>query len=166
MEKLKLYGNKKREKGAITLFVLLACLFFVFILTGVYLSNLNRMQVQEQEVQQIHDNYAKDIDRVEEIYEELAKNVVVTLRQEPENGTNTKSVTLIGNAKVDEENTATIERYVFNQENTEDNSSNWRWQTVSGTNVRELVDVKQEGITSNGKYYFWIVKEKYIDQTK
>ena len=157
MEKLKLYGNKKREKGAITLFVLLACLFFVFILTGVYLSNLNRMQVQEQEVQQIHDNYAKDIDRVEEIYEELAKNVVVTLRQEPENGTNTKSVTLIGNAKVDEENTATIERYVFNQENTEDNSSNWRWQTVSGTNVRELVDVKQEGITSNGKYYFWVM---------
>ena len=35
--------NRKNERGAITLFVLLACLFFVFILTGVYVYNLNKM---------------------------------------------------------------------------------------------------------------------------
>ena len=160
MEKLKLYGNKKREKGAITLFVLLACLFFVFILTGVYLSNLNRLQVQEQEVQQIHDNYAKDIDRAEEIYNDLVKTAVVTLRQEPSNGTWTKEVTLIGNAKLDEENTATIKYYTFNQESTENNPSEWDWKAVSENNVKELVNIEhEEKITQNDVYYYFWIKD-------
>lgn len=73
MKKSSIYGNKKRENGAITLFVLIACLFFVFILMGAYLSNLNRIQVQEQEVLQIQENYAKELDRVDEIYEEIMK---------------------------------------------------------------------------------------------
>ena len=70
------YKNKTKnmkEKGAITLFVLLACLFFVFILTGVYLLNLNRLQVQEQDVKQIQENYAKEINNVEEIYKKLTE---------------------------------------------------------------------------------------------
>ena len=71
MKKFSIYSNKKREKGAISLFVLIVCLFFVLILMGVYLSNINRLQVQEQEVQQIQDNYAKELDRVDEIYEEI-----------------------------------------------------------------------------------------------
>ena len=63
--------NKKSEKGAITLFVLLACLFFVFILSGIYISNLNKLQVQEQQVKQIQENYARELERKEEIYEKL-----------------------------------------------------------------------------------------------
>ena len=92
-------NRKRNEKGAITLFVLLACLFFVFILTGVYLSNLNRLQVQEQEVTQIQENYAKDLSRVDEIYENLAKTMTVTLKQEPE--TPAKAVALVGSAEID-----------------------------------------------------------------
>ena len=156
MKGLQFYKKEKQEKGAITLFVLLACLFFAFILTGVYLSNLNRLQVQEQEVQQIHDNYAKNIDRAEEIYQELAKTATITLRQEPSNGIWTKEVSLIGNAKLNEQNTATIKYYIFNQESTESNQSSWSWQAVTGSNVKELVDVTQSGITKNGTYYFWI----------
>lgn len=64
-------NNKKSEKGAITLFVLLACLFFVFILSGIYISNLNKLQVQEQQVKQIQENYARELERKEEIYEKL-----------------------------------------------------------------------------------------------
>lgn len=79
-------NSRKNEKGAITLFVLLACLFFVFILTGAYLSNLNRLQVQEQEVKQIQENYTRDIDRVDEIYENLSKSISVTSSQSPTNG--------------------------------------------------------------------------------
>ena len=71
MKNFSIYGNKKRENGAISLFVLIACLFFVMILMGMYLSTVNRLQVQEQEVQQIQENYVKEIDRVDEIYEEL-----------------------------------------------------------------------------------------------
>ena len=63
----------KKENGAITLFVLLACLFIALILIGVYLSNLNRLQVQEQDVKQIQENYAKEINDVEEIYKKLTE---------------------------------------------------------------------------------------------
>ena len=63
--------NRKNERGTITLFVLLACLFFVFILTGVYVYNLNKMQTQEQNIKQIQENYARDITRIDEIYQEM-----------------------------------------------------------------------------------------------
>lgn len=156
MKRLQLYKNNKKEKGAITLFVLLACLFFVFTLTGVYLLLINRAQVQEQEVQQIQDNYAKNLNRIDEITEELSKSTIVTLFQEPANGTLTKEVTLIVNAKINEESTATIVGYIFNQESIEDNQASWSWEAPSGTNVKELVDIKKEGITENGSYYFWV----------
>ncbi len=61
----------KQEKGAITLFVLLACLFFVFILAGAYLFTLNKIQTQEQNLKQIQENYARDITRIDEIYQEM-----------------------------------------------------------------------------------------------
>ena len=115
MKGLQFYKSEKKEKGAITLFVLLACLFFVFILTGVYLSLLNRAQVQEQEVQQIHDNYAKDLDRVDEIYEELAKSTIVTLRQDPSNGTWTKD-NLYGEITLDTSVTGkAVEKYQYSE---------------------------------------------------
>ena len=63
--------KNNKEKGLISLFVLLACLFFVFVLVGTYLFSLNKLEAQEQEVQQIQENYAKDLDKVEEMYYEL-----------------------------------------------------------------------------------------------
>ena len=66
-------NKKNNERGAITLYVLLACLFFVFTLSGVYISNLNKMQAQEQQLKQIQANYAKDVDRIDEINEELSE---------------------------------------------------------------------------------------------
>ena len=61
----------KKEKGAITLFVLVACLFFVFVLAGAYLFTLNKLQSQEQDLKQIQENYARDITRIDEIYQEM-----------------------------------------------------------------------------------------------
>ena len=142
--------NKKNEKGAITLFVLLACLFFVFILTGTYISNLNRLQVQEQEVRQIQENYEKDIDRVDEIYENLSKSMKVTLSQNPPNGTWTnEEVTLTGNAQIKKGNTATIVGYAFTKNTTEEPSS---WTSVS--NKTEITEATT--VTENGIYYFWV----------
>lgn len=64
--------NLKNEKGAIALFTLISCLFFVFILSGLYIANLNQLQMQEREIKIIQENYAREIDRVDEIYEDLA----------------------------------------------------------------------------------------------
>ena len=66
-------GVKSNENGAITLFVLLACLFFTFVLVGVYISNLNKIQTQDQQIKQIQENYSKDNNRIEEIYDEYIK---------------------------------------------------------------------------------------------
>lgn len=65
--------NKKSEKGAITLFVLIACMFFGAILMSLYISNLDKLQVQEQEINQIRENYSKELKDVDEIYSELVK---------------------------------------------------------------------------------------------
>ena len=61
----------KQEKGAITLFVLIACLFFVLVLVGVYLFTLNKIQSQEQNLKQIQENYSREVTKVDEIYEEM-----------------------------------------------------------------------------------------------
>ena len=62
---------RNSEKGAITLYVLLACLFFVFTLTGVYTSNLNRLKAQEQDIKQIQENYARELKDIDNVYEEM-----------------------------------------------------------------------------------------------
>lgn len=61
----------KQEKGSITLFVLVACLFFVLMLVGAYTFTLNKIQTQEQNLKQIQENYSREVTKVDEIYEEM-----------------------------------------------------------------------------------------------
>lgn len=61
----------RKQNGSITLYVLVACLFFGLILTGVYISQLNKIQTQEEEVTQIEENYKQQLERSDEIYNEL-----------------------------------------------------------------------------------------------
>lgn len=70
--------NNKNEKGSITLFVLMACLFFLFILGGLYISNMNKMQIQEQQIAQIQENYAKDLSRIDEVVENIGNYLTIT----------------------------------------------------------------------------------------
>ena len=142
--------NRKNERGAITLFVLIACLFFVFILTGVYVYNLNKMQTQEQQIRQIQENYARDIDNIDEIYEELSGAIKVTLSQEPENGTWTQEVTLIGNAEIKEGDTVTIEEFAFSKDSTDETML--EWQTAD--NEEKITETIK--VTEGGTYYFWV----------
>ena len=71
--------NKKEEKGAITLYVLLACLFFcVYIIRSIYISNINRLQSQEEEISQIKENYAREIENIEEVYKNIVGSNIKT----------------------------------------------------------------------------------------
>ena len=63
----------RSEKGAISLYVLMSCLFFVFILSGVYISNLHKLQAQEKEVARIEENYSKSI----KDYEDSREGIIV-----------------------------------------------------------------------------------------
>lgn len=51
-----------KEKGSITLYTLLACLFLTFLLSTIYIRMLNKLQIQEEEINQIQENYYKNPD--------------------------------------------------------------------------------------------------------
>ncbi len=59
---LKKYEKTNKERGAITLYVLLVCLFFTFVLSGIYILNLNKTKAQENYIKQIQENYSKEIE--------------------------------------------------------------------------------------------------------
>ena len=142
--------NRKNERGAITLFVLIACLFFALVLTGVYVATLNKMQTQEQRVDQIQENYARQLENIDEIYNELSGNVKLQLTQDPKDGTWTKEVTLIGNAEVKEGETVRIKEFAFGKENESISSLEWK-EATNGQKITETTKV-----TENGIYYFWV----------
>ena len=103
---MKVFTNdmiKKGENGAITLFVLMACLFFVFILSGVYISNLNNMQMQEQQLEQIKDNYARTITNFEEQVAPKPKEIYSEsgLEEEAENNMDLFDYEIISNEEIE-----------------------------------------------------------------
>ena len=141
--------KNKGEKGAITLFVLLACLFLIFILSGIYISNVNKMQTQEQEVKQIQENYAKEVEDIDDIYDRLVVDIITKLTQDPANGTWVNEVTLTGTGEVREGKDLKIVGYGFCKD-TEEMPT--KWTTISETK-KTSQDMK---VTEGGEYYFWV----------
>ena len=64
--------NSKENRGSIALFVLIAMMFFLFLVLNAYMHMTNSMQVQNDEMTQIKKNYEQDLteERLNEIYEE------------------------------------------------------------------------------------------------
>ncbi len=59
-----------KEKGAITLFLLLAMLFFLIVLFSLFISTGNKSLSQTSEVDKIKDEYKKSVDNIDQIYNE------------------------------------------------------------------------------------------------
>ena len=59
-----------KEKGAITLFLLLAMLFFLIVLFSLFISTGNKSLSQTFEVDKIKDEYKKSVDNIDQIYNE------------------------------------------------------------------------------------------------
>ena len=57
MNKLNLNKKIKKEKGSVTLFVLVSMLFFMFVLVGMYVNTSNKVAKQEREVNKIKQSY-------------------------------------------------------------------------------------------------------------
>ena len=62
----------KKETGSITLFVLIAMIFFLLIVVNACMRMGNSMNDQNDEMQQIKSNYEQDLteERLDEIYKE------------------------------------------------------------------------------------------------
>ena len=71
--------NLKNQKGSITLFVLVSCLFFLASVACVNMYMQSKQVAIDREYRQIKANYEKDINNMDAIYEELSRknNLVV-----------------------------------------------------------------------------------------
>jgi len=68
----------KKEKGAITLFVLIAILFFIMVLINLLIVTANRANKQVETTKQAVDIYGKSVDEIEDLYKSYFgdKNVI------------------------------------------------------------------------------------------
>ena len=64
--------NLKSQKGSVTLFVLIAVLFFSVILLGMYNSNMNKLQTQDKDIVRIKQSYEVDAN---EVYEQTVNEM-------------------------------------------------------------------------------------------
>ena len=68
----------RSQRGSITLFVLIAMLFFVPVSVNVYTSNEYKQQQQIEEIEQIKKQYEVSDEEQEKIYEELQKEDTIS----------------------------------------------------------------------------------------
>ena len=62
----------KNQKGSVTLFVLVSCLFFIASVACVDMYMQSKQNAIDREYRQIKASYEKDINNMEEIYTELS----------------------------------------------------------------------------------------------
>lgn len=60
--------NVKKEKGSITLYVLVSMIFFVILLMGIYIRSSNKIQKQQADEKKIQTEYT--LENVDDIYNE------------------------------------------------------------------------------------------------
>lgn len=144
----------KTNQGAITLYVLIVCLFFTFILTAIYIQTINRMHTQAQEIQQIEDNYRKQLEFAGEVYDEVKKGIEATLTQNPGNDVWTKEVTLNGKA-----NNTSIAHFInivsFSFGKKDTSEADLVWNDISPT----IETTQNTVVTENDTYYFYVTDE-------
>ena len=63
--------NLKSEKGAISLYVLLAMLLITITLVSIYVSLTNEHLTQLDVAEQIKSTYEKDMNNIDEVYNDL-----------------------------------------------------------------------------------------------
>lgn len=68
--------NKRNEKGSITLFVLVAMLFFIIVMALTYTNVANKSLVEMKNIEQIKAEYEKysNVQAMEQKYEEILDN--------------------------------------------------------------------------------------------
>ena len=50
----------KNEKGSVTLFVLIAMIFFLIVTISIYVNSQSKLQAQNAEIEQIRKNYVEN----------------------------------------------------------------------------------------------------------
>lgn len=64
----------KNNKGAITLFVLISMLFFMVVLSSLFMTTSNQKQSQTSELDKIKQEYENSVDNIDQIYSNTLAN--------------------------------------------------------------------------------------------
>lgn len=73
---MKRYKNKE-EKGSIATIVLFTIFMFIVILMGTYLTITNMQKAQLKSDMRIQDIYGKEIDKVDQLYNEMVNEILI-----------------------------------------------------------------------------------------
>ena len=74
----------KSEKGSITLFVLLAILFFLIVIFSVFINSSNKNRIQLAELDKIKQEYDKTLEGIDKIYEDITKDSIFIIFRTPD----------------------------------------------------------------------------------
>ena len=142
----------KSENGAVTLFVLIAILFFLIVIFGMYVRSSSKNQVQISEMEKVQKEYQKDVDNIDQIYDEVKNKSQITIKEAKKdeilNKTNNTEVTAVDGTvtlpagfKVAEDSGTTIDEGIV----IEDSKQNqFVWVPVSQENFASEF-VRREG---------------------
>lgn len=134
----------KEEKGSITLFVLLAMLFFVMFLVGMYMLSANSESSQTAETARIKEIYEQDVDNIDDVYETLVG----------EKRTKVNAPKLAGG----------MTPIKWNGTNTVDtNSSDKEWYNYVDTSIQGQTSTSKwaNARTKDGSMWVWIPRYAY-----
>ena len=74
---------RKGERGSVTLFVLIAMMFFLTVGVGVYMANVNTQQAQQKGVKKVQLEYSST-DNIDNIYkdqvEKLGQKLIIVVK--------------------------------------------------------------------------------------
>ena len=76
--------KRKSEKGSITIFVLVALLFYIGFLLLLYTSNINKIQTISEKLGSVKEIYEKNVDKVGEVYNKRIADDITLVYDEEE----------------------------------------------------------------------------------
>lgn len=149
----------RNEKGSITLYVLVAMMLMCFVVIGVYMNASNRKANQMQELEKIKEEYERENNNINEIYEEVSKNNILIKYS---NSGGEYAMPTEGKAKI-----GTTITVITGSDSIQINKIYYQWTatTVTPTNWTSTIEngetVEKTDCTI-GEYYLWV---KAIDNT-
>ena len=157
------YSKFKEEHGSVTLFVLIAMIFFLIVTISIYINSQSKLQAQNAEIEQIKKNYEKNnySEYLENTYNDLTQNTT-TIKFSFDGGE--YAMPTIGKAKIatkisienQNPNITITEIHYQWSESSDENPTTW-----AGTiNNNDLVEKNDCEKTS---YYLWI---KTVDNNR
>ena len=142
--------KKYKEKGSITLYVLVACVFFAIVLGLTYVNLVYKSQGVEENIEQIQNNYSKEEEEEDKTDQDM--NVSIQYKDPDITSTWVKEITLVGSAERKEGTVRNIAFYAFAEYDRDINDIVW-----TETSADEKYNLTKEiVIKENGIYRFYV----------